>query len=102
MHDSRFGCEILISGNFPETAWRAIHSRQVAHANCTFLWCFWGQRLAVKDFTAKRRKRITKFWVSLLNCLVVMNFCQAMRVCRARFFVILGVLEEIDRGTQGG
>jgi len=32
MHESRFDCEILISGNFPETAWRAIHRRQAAHA----------------------------------------------------------------------
>jgi len=32
MHESHFDYEILISGNFSETAWRATHSRQAAHA----------------------------------------------------------------------
>jgi len=59
MHDSLFGCEILISGNFPETAWRAIYSRQAAYVNCMYLWCFWGQRLEVKPCTARRRKQVT-------------------------------------------
>jgi len=62
MHDSCFGSEILIFGNFPETAWRAIHSRQTAHANCVCLGCFWGQRLAVEPCTARRRKWMIRFW----------------------------------------
>jgi len=28
----------------------------------------------------------THFWVSLMNCLAVMNFCQATRVYLARFY----------------
>jgi len=31
MHDPYYICEFLISENFPEIAWRAIHSRQAAH-----------------------------------------------------------------------
>ena len=31
---------LLSSGNFPETAWRAIHSRQAAHPFLCILLCF--------------------------------------------------------------
>jgi len=62
MHDSCSGPEILISGNFPEIAWRAIYSRQTAHANCVGLGCFWGQRLSVGPCTVRRRKWVIRFW----------------------------------------
>jgi len=31
---------LLISGNFPEIAWRAMHSRQAAHPFLRLLLCF--------------------------------------------------------------
>jgi len=31
---------LLNSGNFPEIAWRAVHSRQAAHTPFTCLLCF--------------------------------------------------------------
>jgi len=31
LHNPCFNCKFLISGNFPETGWRAIHSRQATH-----------------------------------------------------------------------
>ena len=62
MHDSHFICVILISGNFPETAWWAIHSRQAAHTKlCVSLGSLMN-RLAVKPCTAKRRNLVTFFW----------------------------------------
>jgi len=45
---------LLNSGNFPETAWRAIHSRQAAHPFLCISLCFWVQRLAVNPCTARR------------------------------------------------
>jgi len=81
MYDICSDCEIRISGNFPETAWRAMHSRQAAHANYVCLGGFWGQRLAVEPRTARRRKGMREFWVIFMNCLAVMNFHQATRVC---------------------
>jgi len=56
MYDSCFDSEILISGNFPEIAWRAMHSRQAAHTNYMCLVCFWGQHLAVEPCISRRRK----------------------------------------------
>jgi len=53
MYDSCSDSEIRISGKFLETAWRAMLSRQAAHANCVCLGCFWGQRLAVEPGTAR-------------------------------------------------
>ena len=47
---------LLNSGNFPETAWRAIHSHQAAHLFLRILLCFWVQRLAVNPCTARRLK----------------------------------------------
>ncbi|QCD86086.1 hypothetical protein DEO72_LG3g607 [Vigna unguiculata] len=42
-------------------------------------------RLAVKPCSARRCNVATMFLGSLMNCLAVMNFCQAARVCLARF-----------------
>ena len=85
MHDFCCICDFLISGNFPETAWRAIHNRQAAHNIVCVSWVPWRNCLAVKLCTARRRKSITHLWVSLMNCLAVMNFCQATRVCLTQF-----------------
>jgi len=74
--------EIVNSGNFPETAWRAIHSRQASH---TKLYVFLGSlmnRLAVKPCTARRCKFCNIFLGSLMNCLAVMNFRQAILLAR--------------------
>jgi len=38
MHDHCCLCEILIFGKFPETAWRALHSHQAAHACVSVFW----------------------------------------------------------------
>jgi len=41
MHISPFICVILISGNFPESAWQAIHSCQAAHTKLCVFWVTW-------------------------------------------------------------
>jgi len=38
---------MLSSGNFPETAWRAVHSRQAAHAENAYSGFLGRNRLAV-------------------------------------------------------
>ena len=58
----------------------AIHSRQAAYTILCLFLVSWGNRLAVRPCTARRRRLITRFWVSLMNCLAVMNFRQATRV----------------------
>jgi len=60
---------LLISGNFPETAWRAIHSRQAAHLFvCTSL-CYEMQRLAVIPCAARRLIVWAILGVFGMNCL---------------------------------
>jgi len=49
----------LISGNFPETAWRTTDSRQAAHVNIGCFWVGTRERLAVKPYTGRWRKLIT-------------------------------------------
>jgi len=56
MHALCYSVILLNSGNFPETAWRAIHSRQAAHPFLHQLLHFWVQRLAVNPCTARRLK----------------------------------------------
>ena len=78
----------LNSGILPEIAWRAIHSRQAAH----IIWCLflvsWRNRLTVRPCTARRRRLMTHFWVSLMNCLAVINFRQATQTMLARSRVL--------------
>jgi len=70
---------LLNSGIFPETAWRAILSRQAAHPFEHVLWGFWVQRLAVNPCTVRRLKVREHSGFLLINCLAVMNFRQATR-----------------------
>jgi len=77
---------ILLSfGNFQETAWRTIHSRQVAHTQFTCLLCFLEAAPDGKALYRQATQAYNPLWVSLTNCLAVMNFRQATRVFLARF-----------------
>jgi len=75
----------LISGNFPETTWRTTLSRQAAHVKIGCFWAITRDRLAVKPYTARRRKHISISGFSMMNCLAEMNVCQATQVCLAWF-----------------
>jgi len=68
---------LLNSRIFPESAWRAILSRQAAHPFEHVLWGFWVQRLAVNPCTARRLKvrELSRFL--LINYLAMMKFRQA-------------------------
>jgi len=74
-----------VSGKFPETAWRAAHSRQAAHV---ILPSFLGSlmnRLAVNPCTARRCKPVIQFLGSTIHCLAVMHTRQATRMELAQF-----------------
>ena len=63
MHDHCCLCKILVSGKFPETAWRALYSHQAAHTCVSVFLGSWRNRLVVKPCTARWRKPVTCFWV---------------------------------------
>jgi len=106
IHDLCCICEFLHSGNFPKTAWRAIHSRLEAHTNLGVFWVPLRNRLAVKPCTAKRLKPITQFWVFLMNCVAMMSFRQAVRVWLIQFMIFCAfyvvLFEEKFRGSWYG
>jgi len=97
----------LVFGNFPETAWRTTHSRQVAHVILVGFWVTTRDCLAVTPYTAKRRKLITISGFFLMNCLAVMNTRQATRVEWARFWcsvcsrvILIGRKCSSNKGTM--
>jgi len=52
-----------VSGKFPETAWRAAHSRQATHVILLHFLSSIRNRLAVNPCTARRHKLEPSFWV---------------------------------------
>jgi len=76
---------MLSSGNFPETAWRAVHSRQAAHAENAYSGFLGRNRLAVHTRPPGDTCDFTNFWNFSMNCLAVMINRQATRVSVSDF-----------------
>jgi len=74
-----------ISGNFPEIAWRAVHSRQAVHVVSAISGFLGRNRLAVHNRPPGDACDFTNFWNFSMNCLAVMINRQATRVSISDF-----------------
>jgi len=89
-----------ISGNFPETAWRAIHSRQAVHVVSAISGFLKRNRLAVNSQTTRRcmlESQISGFW---LSCPAVIYNRQAGRGILDNFLYFSGFWGKSDRGER--
>jgi len=89
-----------VSGNFPETAWWAVHSRQAAHIIFAISGFLKRNRLAVNSQSPGDvcwKAQFSGFWLSFP---VVINTRQATRVTLGRFLCFLGSGEIMIGGKK--
>jgi len=68
-----------VFGKFPEIAWQVTRSRQASHAVCVKSWVPKKEPPGGMTLAARRRMSVTQFLGFGLNCLAMMNYCQATR-----------------------
>jgi len=97
-------CSVILlnSGNFPETAWRTIHSRQAAHPFLHVFLCSWVQRLAVNPCTARRLKAYNYSGFFCMKRLAGLVVTARRRESETRFWLSYVFWRELFRGKARG
>jgi len=90
-HEPLLFVKIWTFGKFPEIAWQAIHSCQVAHSVGVFLGSF-EESPGGEPYTAKRRKPVTHLWVLWWRA---WRRCLNHQAARTKFWFDFGVLSVV-------